>query len=264
LEGDESMLLSRFAALAAAGAALAFLSIGSIRAADDPEPRDPAPRAKKDGDGPRAKVPRGERGRRSPEDARPDQPRDEGLDGSEPRRDPPPKPPRDGDLDRPPPGDEGDPPPKPPRGDGSDRPPPRAPGRLDPDNPSPGSPRGDRPQPPGAPRWPHDNWESLQQNDPEMYKLLKEDADLDRQERELAMQYRQAPTAQRDKIKKQIQGLVDKHFDVRQQRRLLELKRLEDELKRLRDSAERRTKARKELVERRVGELLGREGELPF
>ncbi len=69
---------------------------------------------------------------------------------------------------------------------------------------------------------------------------------------------------QREKLKPQITELVNKHFDVRQQRRSLELKRLEDELQRLRETIDRRSKARKEIVEKRVSELIGREDDLRF
>jgi hypothetical protein len=108
------------------------------------------------------------------------------------------------------------------------------------------------------------NLEAMQKIDPEMYKLLKEDRDLERQTRELAMQYHRAPSSQREKLKPQIVELVNKHFDVRQQRRSLELKRLEDELQRLRETIDRRSKARKEIVEKRVSELVGREDDLRF
>ncbi len=92
-----------------------------------------------------------------------------------------------------------------------------------------------------------------------MFKLLKEDMDLDRQSRDLVVQYRKASSQQREKIKAIVVETVNKHFDVRQQRRALELKRLEEELQRLRESVEHRTKARKELVEKRVSDLLGPE-----
>jgi hypothetical protein len=71
------------------------------------------------------------------------------------------------------------------------------------------------------------------------------------------MQYRNATQTERGKIKSQVNELVNKQFDVRQQRRTLELKRLDEELKRLRELADRREKARKELIEKRVTELLG-------
>ena len=122
--------------------------------------------------------------------------------------------------------------------------------------PGPGRPGGP-PHPPGPPRWPHEDWKSLQKNDPQMYKLLREDQDLERQTRESAMQYRRAPKDQKEAIQKELEKLVLKHFDVRQQRRALELKRLEEELQRLRDSIEHRNKAREQIVKKRVSELLG-------
>ena len=90
-----------------------------------------------------------------------------------------------------------------------------------------------------------------------MFALVKKDMELERQTRELAMQYRQASTDEREKIKPQIEEVVGKHFDVRQQRRALELKRLEQQLQQLRETIDRRSKARKEIVERRVSELTG-------
>jgi hypothetical protein len=97
-----------------------------------------------------------------------------------------------------------------------------------------------------------------------MFALLRQDSEAERQEHELAIQYRQAPKDQQAKIKQQVEELVNKHFDLRQQRRALELKRLEGELQRLRESAERRTKARAEIVAKRVAELLGRDDDLSF
>jgi hypothetical protein len=113
-------------------------------------------------------------------------------------------------------------------------------------------------------RGPRDHLEFLEKNDPEMYKLVKADMDLERQTRQLAVQYRQASSDQRAKLKEKIKDLVGKHFDVRQQRRALELKRLEAELQRLRESMDRRLKAREKLVEERVADLVGREEETGF
>lgn len=96
-----------------------------------------------------------------------------------------------------------------------------------------------------------------------MYKLLKKDNDLERQTRELAIQYRRAPADQRDVLKKQLEELVEEHFGVRQQRRQLELKRLEQELDRLRTALQRRNEARQQIVKQRTGQLLG-ENDLDF
>jgi hypothetical protein len=116
----------------------------------------------------------------------------------------------------------------------------------------------------GPPRWPHGDWPSLEQNDPEMYKLLQADSNLDRQSQELAIQYRQAPKDQREAIKQKLETSVTEHFEARQQRRLLELKRLEEELKRLRDSIDKRKESQQQIIDRRVSELLGLQDEPQF
>jgi hypothetical protein len=175
--------------------------------------------------------------------------------GPKPRRD------FDGALPRSPEGDRGGPRWKSDEGGFDGRPPML---RREGDRDRMGPPFSDRSMPMGPPRWPHEDWGSMEKNDPEMYQLLKSDMDLDRQARELAMQYTRAPKDQREKIRQQVQELVDKHFEVRQQRRSLELKRLEDELKRLREAMERREKARKELVGKRVTSLLGTDDEVGF
>ena len=97
----------------------------------------------------------------------------------------------------------------------------------------------------------------MERQDPEMFKLMKEDDDLDRQTREVAMRHRRAPTEERVKIKQQLTDLVGKQFEVRQQRRMLELKRVEEELKRLREAIDRRKEARDSLVNKRVQQLIG-------
>jgi len=135
---------------------------------------------------------------------------------------------------------------------------PKRPGRFDPRG-----PRG-RMHPAGPPRWPFHNWDALESTDPEMYKLLKQDYDLERRTRELAVQYRRASGQYRAAIRKQLEKLIDEHFQVRQDRRLLELKRLEEELERLRTAIRRRDEARQTLVHDRVKELLGDEDDLDF
>ena len=105
---------------------------------------------------------------------------------------------------------------------------------------------------------------SLEKVDPEMYKLIKADMDLEHQTRDLALQYRRASSDERAKLKEQIKDLVAKHFAVRQERRALQLKRIEADVQRLREATERRQKAREKLIEQRVSELLGRDEEPTF
>jgi hypothetical protein len=120
------------------------------------------------------------------------------------------------------------------------------------------------PRPEGPPQGPFWDWESLEKTDPEMYKLLKAEADLDRQTAAMAAKYRQTPAAQREEIRKDLDKLVNQHFDARQKRRQLEIKRLEEGLQQLRDAIADREKARKEIVAKRVKELLGQADDLGF
>ena len=99
---------------------------------------------------------------------------------------------------------------------------------------------------------------------PEMYKAAKADGDLDRLTRELAMQYRQAPPDQRDRIKKDVEKAVTQQFEVRQQRRSLELQRLTSEFQRLHAALDARAKAREQLIQKRVSDLLGHDDEAGF
>jgi hypothetical protein len=186
-----------------------------------------------------------------------------------PRRDGNSMPPRRDGEGGPPPRREGDRPP-PPRRDGEGpegfRPPegrpPFGPGR--PDGPPPeGGPR--RPDgPPGPHRGEGNPFGRLEQDDPEMFELVKKDHDLERQSHETAQRMRGMGRSDREKAKAELSEVVTKHFDVRQERRHLQIKRLEEEIKRLKDQIEARTKSRDELIKRRVAELAGDESDLGF
>ncbi len=96
-----------------------------------------------------------------------------------------------------------------------------------------------------------------------MFKRLEADRELERETRELAMQFRMAPSDERDTIRKRVDELVNKHFEVRQERRELELKRLEKELDRLSDAIKQRNESRDALVKKRISQILG-EDDLDF
>jgi hypothetical protein len=164
--------------------------------------------------------------------------------------------------------------------------PPSQPGRTGDRPPDPYGPYGGpgaypgMPGPPGMPTMPpggQPNWqpgfpgiydnrrfEELKQYDPEMYELEKSDADLERQTHELSQRLRSTPRDQREALEKQIAEVVEKHFDVRQSRRQLQLKRLQEELEQLRTAIDRRNQIRTEIVQRRVAELTGKTSELDF
>jgi hypothetical protein len=122
----------------------------------------------------------------------------------------------------------------------------------------------EEPGPPPPNRWPYTTQDAIETSDPEMFKLLEQDRKLGRQSQELAVQHQKASAQERGKIKERLEKLLNEHFDVRQQRRALELKRLDEELKRLHKAMDARAKARKTVIAKRLAELLGQEDEPHF
>ena len=110
---------------------------------------------------------------------------------------------------------------------------------------------------------PHD-WQRLEQDDPEMYALLKSDIDMERKTLEISNQLRQLPRDQRVKLNEELTKLLNEHFDVRQKRRELQIKRMEEELKKLREAVTKRNESREGIVRKRLGELTGDESDQGF
>jgi hypothetical protein len=110
---------------------------------------------------------------------------------------------------------------------------------------------------------PHD-WHRLEQDDPEMYALLKSDFEMDRKSLEISNQLRQLPRDQRVKLTEELTTLLNEHFDVRQKRRELQIKRMEEELQKLRDAVKKRNDSRKEIVDKRLNELTGEPSDKDF
>lgn len=108
-----------------------------------------------------------------------------------------------------------------------------------------------------GPRGPWGEPEAMGRGDPEMHRLMLEENELDRRSHELAAQFHRAPSPEKEEIKRELAEVVTKQFRVRQERRMLELKRIEEEVKRLRESIERRNEAQDKIIERRVADLLG-------
>jgi len=100
--------------------------------------------------------------------------------------------------------------------------------------------------------------ERIKDEDPEMYALMKGDQDLERETFDLSNRFRQTMKSDdREKIKAELQAAVEKHFEIRQQRRELELKRLEEQLKRMKDSVAKRLAEKEPIIEQRIKELTG-------
>ena len=73
-----------------------------------------------------------------------------------------------------------------------------------------------------------------------------------------------ASAEEAERVKDKIAELVREHFDVRQERRELELNHLRERLEQLEQSIERRNEARDEIISRRIAELTGEEHDLSF
>jgi len=150
---------------------------------------------------------------------------------------------------------------EPPGGRGPDEPG-RGPGRRPMGPEMRGGLRGGPPGPGMGP--PLFEMQRLEQDDPEMYQLLVEDNRLDREASAVARRVREAKSTDREKLRADLAVVVNKHFDVRQQRRELSLKRMEEELRRLREAMESRAKGRDEIVQKRLTELVGADKDLEF
>lgn len=97
-----------------------------------------------------------------------------------------------------------------------------------------------------------------------MGELFEQDRQLDRQSHELGDQFRRAPNQEREELRGKLREVVEKHFNIRQERRRLELRRLEEELGRLRESIEQREENRSSIIQRRLNELTGEDRGLSF
>src|SRR5262245_45861956 len=62
-------------------------------------------------------------------------------------------------------------------------------------------------------------------DDPEMRELIKQDAELEQQSMQLAHRVREASGEERQKLRDSLSDTVSKHFEVRQKRRELQIKR---------------------------------------
>lgn len=113
-------------------------------------------------------------------------------------------------------------------------------------------PMGERPQ-----RGFQDEFDQLRQRDPQMAALIQQDMELERASMELAEQYRRAGPDRREEIRRELAELVAKHFEVRQQRRELEIVRLKEQLERLQASLKRRADNKETVINQRVAQLLG-------
>jgi hypothetical protein len=98
-----------------------------------------------------------------------------------------------------------------------------------------------------------------------MEKLLLADSKMEQQSQDFAKRFRQAEDQQqRARVRADLGVLAKEHFDLRQQRRELELSRLEAQLERVRASIKKRNEVKDLIIQRRIARLLGEQDDLAF
>lgn len=135
---------------------------------------------------------------------------------------------------------------------------------------SPASPHGPPPPLEGPHRGPHGgphlppHLREMETSDPQLFALLEKDVELEKQTHVLADEIRRLSPAERAKRETELKALLSEHFEVRQQRRALQIERMADQIKGLRDSLDKRNAAREAIIDKRLGELLGTPQDLEF
>lgn len=98
---------------------------------------------------------------------------------------------------------------------------------------------------------------SVPVNDPEMTKVLTDEARLDQEASAIVEEYaRTEDEGQRSKLKSKLSAALEKQFDLQQKRRELEVARIETQLKKLREVMRKRTDARQAIVDKRLDQLV--------
>lgn len=100
---------------------------------------------------------------------------------------------------------------------------------------------------------------------PEFRKIVQEEIALEKRSRELARQIKQEKNwKKKGKMEEELRRVIEEHFDVRQTRRLYELKIFEERIQDLRSQIEARSEKRDRIVEKRLMDLIGTDEDLRF
>lgn len=97
-----------------------------------------------------------------------------------------------------------------------------------------------------------------------MYAIMKADSDMEQKSQEISDQLRKLPADQRVKLKEELTKLLNEHFDVRQKRRQLQIKRMDEDLQKLREAVLKRDEARESIIRKRLSELTGEASDQDF
>lgn len=100
------------------------------------------------------------------------------------------------------------------------------------------------------------NWHPVFKKHPEFQRLLQEEVRLEKETRSLVKKFKETPENEQKAVRKDLEKTVAEHFQVRQQRRLYELKLMEERIRVLREDIEERDKNAEKIVKKRINDLL--------
>lgn len=99
--------------------------------------------------------------------------------------------------------------------------------------------------------------ENMRKNDPERFKLLQADAEMDRKIKELVFKFKKENDVEKkEALRKEITELCAKHFEVRQQRREMDLARMKAWLNQMEQGIEKSRRNKDKIIEQRIKFLL--------
>ncbi|MDO4425631.1 MAG: hypothetical protein Q4D17_07715, partial [Planctomycetia bacterium] len=100
---------------------------------------------------------------------------------------------------------------------------------------------------------------------PEFSKIVREEIQLEKRSRELARLIKQEKNPKKkNAMEAELRKIIYERFDVRQARRLYELKIFEERIQELRQQTERRNEKKDRIVEKRFIDLIGTDEDLRF
>lgn len=99
---------------------------------------------------------------------------------------------------------------------------------------------------------------------PEYFELIEEDVRLEKKTAELAGQWKNAQDGEKGGIKNELTEVATKHFKIRQDRRLYELRLMEEKIQDMRKDIERRNGRLEKIIHHRVKNLLEKDESSEF
>ena len=100
--------------------------------------------------------------------------------------------------------------------------------------------------------------QDLESKDPEQYKQMIEEKNLEKESRLLGKKYRELPEGtEKDKLLEDLKGILERSFDLRQMNRQVEIDRLESRLQELKDQNKQRLDKREEIIQHRLSQIIG-------